>query len=445
MRKIFRAERFTNSIRCKKLNADFALGCDIVHHTRASGRQFRHWQGAPSRAGVMLHEYQQASAAQVRERESEGKPGPQRWTDFLGEGSLLLLHPDVIGGIDAYRLGMGALLKEADIPETSRRFKDPPSFPSLTASVRDAIEEVEQVNIRQWAHDLNNAVNPLITLASMMGKYLPGEREISNILDVFSHMIQNLQLGHLKSFFDRFNNEVAPPLTDFTRGLEAWADDNPDFKKSANIFQASLENLKGLMRRFQGSIEGHPLLDGETSLRDMEEDLKAFVSSLSPEVDFEFVARDTCEVEVNPHDVSRMIHNLIVNAHEACTGREKTGRPPQIFVSMKTLRDGEWENYKKVQHPYVNSFFILPETKGPLVCVTVSDTGCGIDTESLPQIFHQGFSTKKESRYRGWGLSSVRDQLLKYEGGIMVISCPGIGSTFHLFLPAAEKPEPENS
>jgi len=69
------------------------------------------------------------------------------------------------------------------------------------------------------------------------------------------------------------------------------------------------------------------------------------------------------------------------------------------------------------------------------VLVTVSDSGGGIPEEHLHDIFDPFFTTKK--RGTGFGLSVVLRIVKTYSGRIDVKSEPGLGTTFHVWLPLA--------
>ncbi|MGE5247332.1 MAG: ATP-binding protein [Verrucomicrobiota bacterium] len=73
------------------------------------------------------------------------------------------------------------------------------------------------------------------------------------------------------------------------------------------------------------------------------------------------------------------------------------------------------------------------EAGGPRVVLEVSDSGPGIDEETMPRIFEPFFSTK--STGRGMGLAAIRGIVENHDGEIRVVSKAGEGATFTVLLP----------
>ena len=83
-----------------------------------------------------------------------------------------------------------------------------------------------------------------------------------------------------------------------------------------------------------------------------------------------------------------------------------------------------------------------PELKpGPYIELKVSDTGYGIPAHLLNRIFDPFFTTKEKSEGTGMGLSVVHGIVGSYGGKIIANSEPGLGSTFKIYFPTAERDE----
>lgn len=119
----------------------------------------------------------------------------------------------------------------------------------------------------------------------------------------------------------------------------------------------------------------------------------------------------TCRA--NDNQLLQVLFNLVTNARHAMLGRR--GR---LTVEAGARPDG-------------------------FVEINVRDTGCGIPAENLADVFDPFFSTKgsgdrPERRGLGLGLPISRDIIEDFGGRIEVSSEVGVGTTFSIFLPAAE-------
>jgi signal transduction histidine kinase len=72
--------------------------------------------------------------------------------------------------------------------------------------------------------------------------------------------------------------------------------------------------------------------------------------------------------------------------------------------------------------------------------LSVADTGCGMNDQTMKRLFEPFFTTKEVGQGPGLGLATVRGIVHQHQGWVEVESRIGKGSTFRVYLPAVAPP-----
>jgi len=135
---------------------------------------------------------------------------------------------------------------------------------------------------------------------------------------------------------------------------------------------------------------------------------------------------DLPSVVADATQIRQIVMNLITNASEAIG--EVSG--------VVTLSMGVMDCDERYLQGAVGDVEVHPA--GQYVYLEVSDTGCGMDPDTLSRIFDPFFTTKFTGR--GLGLAAVLGIVRGHKGALRVYSEKGCGTTFKILLPSHEQP-----
>ncbi len=219
-----------------------------------------------------------------------------------------------------------------------------------------------------------------------------------------------------------FNN-ILSAIIGYTELAQMKVDYDSELAKDLNQVRKASERARGLVRQILtfSRKEKHQEAILQVNLI-VKEALKLIRSSIPSTIDIVQDISSNAAVLTDPTQIHQLIMNLCTNAYQAMleTGGTLTVSMDEIALNAE-------------EHPTLD----LPE--GRYVHIGISDTGCGIEEDTLDNIFDPFFTTKEQGRGTGLGLAVVYDIVTAMNGGISVLSKPGTGTTFHVYLPVAEE------
>ena len=168
------------------------------------------------------------------------------------------------------------------------------------------------------------------------------------------------------------------------------------------------------------------VVDTNAIVRDIEKLLRRLIGE-----DVEFTIHlqpDAGNIKVDPSQLEQILMNLAVNARDAM--------PSGGRLILETA-------YVELDEAYARQHF--GAQAGDFVMLVVSDTGTGMDSQTMARIFEPFFTTKADGRGTGLGLSTVYGIVKQNNGYIMPYSEVGQGTTFRIYFPRVrETPDLRN-
>lgn len=198
--------------------------------------------------------------------------------------------------------------------------------------------------------------------------------------------------------------------------------DDPSYYDLQKIYAAGRRGAELVQRllTFSRKAESKPT---PINLNSSVEQAKNFLERIIPKmIDIELrLAADLELVNADPTQMEQILMNLAVNARDAMPTGGKL-----IIETRNVVTD---EEYCRSQ---------VDAKEGPHVMLRVSDTGHGMDRDTLERVFEPFFTTKEPGKGTGLGLAMVFGIVKQHEGHITCDSQAGKGTTFRLYFPVGQ-------
>ncbi len=222
-----------------------------------------------------------------------------------------------------------------------------------------------------------------------------------------------------------FNNILVPMFGYLEMMLQDVPEDNPLHSHLAEVFNGA-KRARDLVQQILSfgrqkdhelkPLKVHPVI---------KEALKLIKSSLPSTIEISQNIKTDCGlVMADLTQIHQIVMNLCTNAFHAMeeTDGKLTITLKEVELSAEDLKDPA----------------MIP---GPHVCLTVADTGPGMEQGIIARIFDPYFTTKEEGKGTGLGLAVVHGIVKSYGGHISVYSELGKGTEFKVYLPVIKPQE----
>ena len=224
-----------------------------------------------------------------------------------------------------------------------------------------------------------------------------------------------------------FNNLLSV-ITGYSELLLSRTDDTDPARREIEEIHKAGERAAALTQQLLAFSRRQVLKPKRLRMDEVMENLARMLRRLIGEdIDFATESQeDLWMVRADPTQIEQILMNLCVNARDAMPNGGK------LVVSTANVT---------LEAPLQDRELTIPP--GRYATLRVADSGGGMEEGVLSRIFEPFFTTKDPGKGTGLGLATVYGIVKQSGGYIHVVSAPGKGTTFSVYLPAADGEEPD--
>ncbi len=318
-----------------------------------------------------------------------------------------------------------------------RLLQGPDTDPTTIAEIRSALQrmqpiECEILNYRKDGSSFWNAlsVSPIRDKAGRVSHFVGIQQDVTRRKEMERQLVHSQKMeavGRLAGGVAHDFNNMLAVINGYCDLLLTMNVGPPDQRRYLDEILRAGERAAGLTRQLLAFSRRQVLEPRLLDLGEVTRGMHGMLARLIGE-DIKFCLeideQASLQVRADPSQLEQVLLNLAVNARDAMP------RGGRLTIRVSTDNTGP-----------VNLPLERGEHHRGWVVLSVSDTGCGIPEELIPQIWEPFFSTKGD-RGTGLGLATVYGIVNQSEGRITVESQSGEGTTMRLFLPAVSSDEP---
>ncbi|TWI75680.1 PAS domain S-box-containing protein [Desulfobotulus alkaliphilus] len=216
-----------------------------------------------------------------------------------------------------------------------------------------------------------------------------------------------------------FNNMLGVILGHADLALSLLEPEDAPYPDLEEIRKAALRSAD-LTRQLLGFARRQTIAPEILNLNNtVEEMLKMLRRLIGEDIDLMWKpAEHIWTVRLDPSQVDQILANLCVNARDAITGVGK--------ITIETANTSFGTSYCASHAGFI---------PGDYVMLAVSDSGSGMDAETLSHVFEPFFTTKEMGKGTGLGLATVYGIIKQNMGFVNIYSEPGQGTSFKIYIP----------
>ncbi len=259
-------------------------------------------------------------------------------------------------------------------------------------------------------------------------------RDVTGKLKMESHIRQSQKMeaiGHLTGGVAHdFNNLLGVIIGNLDLLNEYYHDDEKAQRRINNALKASLsgaELTKRLLAFARKQTLNPQVVDVGTALEEM---VPILDRSLKGDIELKVhIPKHLSKVFIDISEFENVVLNMAINARDAMPkGGMLTIEVEEIEIDEDFVNNNDHENL----------------SLGKYIHISLSDNGSGMSDEVIKHIFEPFYTTKEKGKGTGLGLAMAHGFVKQSKGLLRVYSEENIGTTFHIYLPTADKTDSVN-